>query len=140
MKIESFRRFWKICVLIGAVVATACTPSAPPTSQQADGSGAAAVTPTPAPEHTPAATPASAANGTTPPTGTTDSQQAPSWPDITLVETYSGLRNPVDLAHAGDGSGRLYVVEQIGLVQEFARWRHGPVPVHGYPRSGELLR
>ena len=128
MKIEAFCRFWKICVLIGAVVATACTPSAPPASQQADGSGAAAVTPTPAPVHTPAATPASAANGTTPPTGTPDSQQAPSWPDITLVETYSGLRNPVDFSHASDGSGRLYVVEQIGLVQEFTDGVMGQSP------------
>ena len=124
MKIQFSCRFWKICAMVGAVLVfaalvTACTPSAPPTSPQPDGNGAAAFTPTPAPVNTPAATQTSAAEETNPPTSTPESQQPPSWPDIALVETHSGLRNPVDLASARDGSGRLYVVEQIGLVQEF---------------------
>lgn len=29
----------------------------------------------------------------------------------------SGLQNPVELVHAGDGSGRLFVVEQAGLIR-----------------------
>ena len=133
MKIQFSCRFWKICALVGAVLVfavlvTACTPSAPPPSPQSEGNGAVELSPTPAPVNTPAATPASAADGTTPPTSTPESQQPPSWPDIALVETHSGLRNPVDLASARDGSGRLYVVEQIGLVQEFTDGVKGQSP------------
>ena len=133
MKVQFSCRFWKICALVGAVLifaalVTACTPSAPPPSPQSEGNGAVDLSPTPAPVNTPAATPASAADGTTPPTSTPESQQPPSWPDIALVETHSGLRNPVDLASARDGSGRLYVVEQIGLVQEFTDGVKGQSP------------
>ena len=133
MKIQFSCRFWKICALVGAVLVfavlvTACTPSAPPPSPQSEGNGAVELSPTPAPVNTPAATPASAADETTPPTSTPESQQPPSWPDIALVETHSGLRNPVDLASARDGSGRLYVVEQIGLVQEFTDGVQGQSP------------
>lgn len=42
------------------------------------------------------------------------------WPGIRLVETISGLDAPVDFAHAADGSGRVYVVEQKGVVQVFS--------------------
>lgn len=128
MKIQASCRFWKICVLIGAVLVTACTPSAPATSPQPDESGAAASTPTTAPANTPASTPTPAPEGSAPQTSTPESQLPPSWPDITLVETLSGLRNPVDLASARDGSGRLYVVEQIGLVQEFSNGVQGQSP------------
>ena len=133
MKIQFSCRFWKICALVGAVLifaalVTACTPSVPPPSPQSEGNGAVELSPTPAPVNTPAATPASAADETTPPTSTPASQQPPSWPDIALVETHSGLRNPVDLASARDGSGRLYVVEQIGLVQEFTDGVKGQSP------------
>ena len=111
MKIKAF---WRICALIGAVVFAACAPSDPPSSRQPDANGAASSTPTTAPAHTPAPPP--------------DSQEMPAWPDIILVETLSGLRNPVDLAHAGDGSGRIYVVEQIGLVQAFTDGMRGQSP------------
>ena len=30
-----------------------------------------------------------------------------------------GLRNPLELVHAGDGSGRLFIVEQIGVIRVF---------------------
>ena len=116
MKINAF---WKICALIGAVVFAACGPGAQPSSQEPDANGAASSTPTPVPAHTTAATPATSPEGSSPPAPTPDSQQFPTWPDIVLVETLSGLKNPVDLSHARDGSGRIYVVEQIGLVQAF---------------------
>ena len=39
------------------------------------------------------------------------------WPKIALVEYAKGLDQPVHLTHAGDGSGRLFVVEQAGRIQ-----------------------
>lgn len=39
------------------------------------------------------------------------------WPDITLTQTVSGLSQPLHVAHAGDGSGRLFVVEKAGVIR-----------------------
>ena len=39
------------------------------------------------------------------------------FPDIALKEIASGFDKPVHLANAGDGSGRLFVVEQKGYVR-----------------------
>ena len=52
-------------------------------------------------------------------TDTVTSTQPVQWPNISLVQRFSGLQLPVDLAHAKDGSGRLYVVEQKGQIQVF---------------------
>lgn len=41
---------------------------------------------------------------------------AQEWPEIVLEERWSGFFRPVQLTNAGDGSGRLFVVEQIGRV------------------------
>ena len=38
-------------------------------------------------------------------------------PDIGLVRVADGLRKPVFVTHAGDGSGRLFVVEQTGQIR-----------------------
>jgi glucose/arabinose dehydrogenase len=38
-------------------------------------------------------------------------------PAVTLRPVASGLSAPVELAHAGDGSGRLFIVEQGGLIK-----------------------
>ncbi len=38
-------------------------------------------------------------------------------PSITLKEIAGGLRKPVQLTHAGDGSRRLFVVEQQGIIR-----------------------
>jgi glucose/arabinose dehydrogenase len=43
--------------------------------------------------------------------------QAPAIPDISLVPTAGGFTQPIGIAHAGDGSGRLFIVEQGGLVR-----------------------
>ena len=115
MKIKAL---WRVCALTGALLFAACAPSEPPSTQQPGANAAAPPTPTTAPAHTPASTPPTAAETSTP-APEPESQQLPAWPAITLVEKMSGLRNPVDLAHAKDGSGRTYVVEQIGLVQAF---------------------
>jgi hypothetical protein len=33
------------------------------------------------------------------------------WPQIALEERFAGFDRPVQLAHAGDGSGRLFVAD-----------------------------
>ncbi len=38
-------------------------------------------------------------------------------PAVTLRPVASGLSQPVELAHAGDGSGRLFIVEQAGRIK-----------------------
>ncbi len=43
--------------------------------------------------------------------------QAVVWPQIQLTNVTGGLSSPVAITHAGDGSGRLFVVEQAGRIQ-----------------------
>jgi len=42
---------------------------------------------------------------------------AAEWPQITLVKRFSGLTQPVHIANAGDGSGRIFIVEQPGRIR-----------------------
>lgn len=44
-------------------------------------------------------------------------QASVSWPTISLVKEFSGLNQPVDITHARDGSGRLFVVERSGRIR-----------------------
>lgn len=39
------------------------------------------------------------------------------WPQVQLGQPISGLNRPVHLTHAGDGSGRMFVVEQPGTIR-----------------------
>jgi glucose/arabinose dehydrogenase len=39
------------------------------------------------------------------------------WPQISPVRVLRGLTRPVHVAHAGDGSGRLFIVEQAGRIR-----------------------
>lgn len=39
------------------------------------------------------------------------------WPEIQLVPIQSGFDDPVHITHAGDGSNRLFVVEQDGVIR-----------------------
>jgi glucose/arabinose dehydrogenase len=43
--------------------------------------------------------------------------QAQVWPEISLTPRFSGLQTPVAITHAGDGSGRLFIVEQSGTIK-----------------------
>ena len=127
MKIRNIGWLWGTVAML-LVVGAGCSAtgaSAPDVAERSD----PAVPSTSAPAHTPAASAATAADETGLPTGTpTPSRSteqdninlAPGrWPDIVLTQTLSGLNLPVDLGHAKDGSGRLYVVEQMGMVQVF---------------------
>jgi glucose/arabinose dehydrogenase len=39
------------------------------------------------------------------------------WPIISLNEVITGLSQPLHIAHAGDGSGRLFIVEKTGRIK-----------------------
>ncbi len=47
----------------------------------------------------------------------TDSGSSQRIPSIALKEIAHGLKSPVHITHAGDGSGRLFVVEQAGMIR-----------------------
>ncbi len=44
---------------------------------------------------------------------------AVTWPAISLVQVITGLSQPVQVTHAGDGSGRLFIVEKNGRIKVF---------------------
>lgn len=44
-------------------------------------------------------------------------QSEEEWPAPRMVEVATGLRNPVDIQNAMDGSGRLFIVEQSGTIR-----------------------
>jgi len=44
-------------------------------------------------------------------------QASVEWPQITLTQYLSGLSQPVDIVHAGDASGRLFIVERVGRIR-----------------------
>ena len=44
-------------------------------------------------------------------------QSSFTWPEISLANIAGGLNRPVHITHAGDGSERLFVVEQAGRIQ-----------------------
>jgi glucose/arabinose dehydrogenase len=39
------------------------------------------------------------------------------WPQIQFAQVAAGLQAPVHLTHAGDGSGRLFITEQVGRIR-----------------------
>ncbi len=42
-------------------------------------------------------------------------QASPTWPTISIKQIASGFNLPVGITNAGDGSKRLFVLEQAGL-------------------------
>ena len=122
---ESLRklgRLWKISVVIGMVFVSACSRDSTPAPQSEEPVVATVQT------QAATATMTSPATEPPPPTDTPVPIEASVWPETVLVETITGLKNPVDFADAGDGSGRLYVVEQAGRVQLFNEGVKGETP------------
>jgi len=70
----------------------------------------ATTTPSPSPTSTPTASPQPSPTATATPAGIADLR-------IELQRVTGGLEVPVGLAHAGDGSGRLFVVEKAGRIR-----------------------
>ena len=75
-------------------------------------------TPSPSATATETATPTPTPSAAASPTATPTSSLTPSdWPQLALTPVTSGLVQPVHVTHAGDGSGRLFVVEQGGRIR-----------------------
>ena len=53
---------------------------------------------------------------------------AAEWPQISLVKRFSGFTQPVQITQAGDGSGRLFFVEQPGRIRVSRGGTLLPVP------------
>jgi glucose/arabinose dehydrogenase len=49
--------------------------------------------------------------------GSVSASHGNKWAEVELTQFTSGLRFPVDLTHAGDGSGRMFVVEKAGRIK-----------------------
>ncbi len=46
-----------------------------------------------------------------------DARETSTWPDIELVKRFEGFTQPVHITHAGDGTGRIFVVERSGIIK-----------------------
>jgi glucose/arabinose dehydrogenase len=55
-------------------------------------------------------------------------QGGPEWPQLSLAPVASGLASPVVVTHAGDGSGRLFIVEQQGRIRLLSEGALLPTP------------
>jgi hypothetical protein len=54
--------------------------------------------------------------GVSRPTAVT-AQENITWPEISLSSYVSGVNQAVHITHAGDGTGRLFIVERSGLIR-----------------------
>ncbi|MDC4224532.1 MAG: hypothetical protein MPW15_09955 [Candidatus Manganitrophus sp.] len=57
-------------------------------------------------------------------------------PTIRLESVATGLSEPIGLFNAGDGSGRLFVIEQAGIIRILQNGAVGADPLPRHPRSG----
>lgn len=89
----------------------------------------AAVTPSPAPTFTPTMSPTPAA--TRFPMATFTPPSAAEFPDpaeYVWTPVVNGLRSPIGMAHAGDGSGRVFILEQSGAIRILKDEMLAPAP------------
>lgn len=104
----------RVLLVFSALILTACLPAATPPPPP----------PVPATETPTAALPPTDPGTTSPPTEPPAAPSLPpdasTFPDpdaYTWETVVSGLTRPVDLQHAGDGSGRLFVIEKVGRIR-----------------------
>jgi len=76
----------------------------------------ATATPTATPTPTPTATPTASAT------------PAPAWPNLAFTSVAVGVSGPVQITHAGDGRGRLFLVEQAGRILILKNGALQPIP------------
>src|SRR4029079_17737919 len=102
-----------LVALLSAVLVGACSPPASPSGSPCT-PGAASVVPTPAST----AVPESGVVSPAAPAGSTASASFdPSGVSVDVAVAVCGFDSPVDVSNAGDGSGRLFVVEQAGRIR-----------------------
>ena len=65
---------------------------------------------------------------------------SPAFPAIALTRIASGFVQPVHVTHAGDGSGRLFVVERGGVIRIIKGGAVLPTPFLGFRRQALFLR
>lgn len=119
----SRRLLWTLAA--AALWISACAPAGtpPPTLTPAPAPATLTFTPPPTnPTQAPAETPAPS------PTPVTDATAFPNADDFQWVPVAAGFLRPVDIQHAGDGSGRLFVVEQSGRILLVKNGRVLPTP------------
>lgn len=88
-----------------------------------------AATATPTPSATPSPTVTASPTATPTATATPTPTATPlAWPALNFTPVVSGLSAPVHIAHAGDGSGRLFLVEQAGRIRILVGGALRPTP------------
>ena len=111
--IAGMRRLRTAGLAISVALVAACSPTPAPSASEAGATPpASAATPTAtsrasAPSATPGATATANTAGPFDPTGVTPA----------IVVVVGGLESPLDVTHAGDGSGRVFVAEQVGRIR-----------------------
>jgi len=86
------------------------------------------VTASPTSSPTASAVPSATEPPTPTPSTTPEPTATPTFPAIALTTVASGFASPVDMADPGDGSGRLFVVEQAGRVRIVQGGQVGATP------------
>ena len=93
-RVRSVGALFVVFIVVGVMFLTGAVRGAPLAAQQSQGMA------------TPQPTPPVEAGGT-----------LPGNPAIQLVQVAGGLVDPINVANAGDGSGRLFVIERIGRIR-----------------------
>ncbi len=93
--------------LISVVLVAACSPSASPSTPTSTSRAPTPAATAPGGSGAPSPVPSAGAAGSFDPTGVT----------VDVAVAVSGFDSPVDVTNGGDGSGRLFVVEQAGRIR-----------------------
>ncbi len=93
--------------LLSVFLVAACSPSVSPSTPTATSHAPTPAATAPGGSGAPSPAPSAGATGSFDPTGVT----------VDVAVAVSGFDSPVDVTNAGDGSGRLFVVEQAGRIR-----------------------